>query len=155
MDIRKAKPKDAARLTQIAFAAKAYWGYPASWIALWRDTLTITPEYIATVEVYTAVVGGEIVGFYALIGAGEKLTLNDLWVLPEMIGQGIGRVLFEHACHHAKTLGAEILEIEADPNTEGFYQHMGAQRVGEHLSEIEGQPRILPVFHLRWQTSED
>jgi hypothetical protein len=36
------------------------------------------------------------------------------------------------------------VEISADPNAEGFYQHMGAARVSEVTSEIEGQPRVLP-----------
>ena len=153
MDIRKASPKDAARLTQIALAAKAYWGYPASWMALWQDVLMITPEFITTAEVYTAVLESEIIGFYSLVGTGEKLTLNDLWVLPDAIGRGIGRALFEHARHCAETLGAATLEIEADPNAEGFYQHMGAHRIGEHISEIEGQSRVLPVFHLALRNS--
>jgi len=40
------------------------------------------------------------------------------------------------------------LEISADPNAEGFYRHMGAVRIGEIRSEIEGQPRVLPRMKL-------
>ena len=36
------------------------------------------------------------------------------------------------------------VEIVSDPNAEGFYRKMGAYRVGETISEIDGQPRILP-----------
>ena len=36
------------------------------------------------------------------------------------------------------------MEIESDPNAEGFYKHMGAVRIGVVRSEIEGQPRVLP-----------
>jgi len=40
------------------------------------------------------------------------------------------------------------LEISADPNAEGFYERMGATRIGEVRSEIEGQPRVLPRMAL-------
>jgi len=41
-------------------------------------------------------------------------------------------------------LGDTILKIDSDPNAEGFYQGMGARRIGEVLSEIEGKPHVLP-----------
>lgn len=146
MEIRKAKPEDAGKLTQIALAAKQHWGYPARWIELWRPLLTITPAFIENHEVYAAAVGGEIVGLYALAGEGNRRTLEHLWVEPAVMGQGIGRALFAHALKRAAELQAEMLEIEADPNAESFYRHMGARRVGEIVSEIEGQSRILPLL---------
>jgi hypothetical protein len=36
------------------------------------------------------------------------------------------------------------LLIEADPNAEGFYLHMGAQRVGETVSYLTGEERVVP-----------
>ncbi len=72
-------------------------------------------------------------GFYALVERGSKVELEHLWVLPEHIGTGIGRALFDHAVRKAAALGATILSIEADPNAEGFYRRMGARRVGENV----------------------
>jgi len=40
------------------------------------------------------------------------------------------------------------LELSADPNAEGFYQRMGATRIGEVRSEIEGQARVLPRMRI-------
>ena len=133
-------------LTEIAHAAKRHWGYPERWIEHWRDTLTITPDYIAGNEVYVARLGDQIVGFYALLGSGAKLTLDHLWLSPSQIGTGIGRTLFNHAMAKAKQLGATEIEIEAEPNAVGFYERMGATRVGENVYELEGQPRILPLL---------
>lgn len=76
------------------------------------------------------------------------MELDHLWVLPERIGSGIGRSLFEHAVHRASALGAEVLEIESDPNAEGFYRRMGAERIGENVFEIERQRRTLPLLAL-------
>ncbi len=46
----------------------------------------------------------------------------------------------------AASRGAESVEIEADPNAEGFYLRMGARRVGENVYEIEGHRRLLPLM---------
>lgn len=133
-------------LSDIAHAAKRHWGYPESWMRLWQEALTITPGYIAGNTVYLAQVEDEIVGFYALLGDGARLALDHLWLSPAQIGTGIGKALFNHAVATARQLGATEVEIEADPNALGFYEHMGATRVGENEYEIEGQPRILPLL---------
>ena len=149
MEIRviRARPEHAARLTHIAHVAKSYWGYPAQWIELWHNQLTISSRFIMANDVYVAVDDdGVILGFYALAGAGPRLTLDHLWVLPQCFGGGVGRRLFEHAAQHARELGARTVEIESDPNAEGFYQKMGAETVGEVTYELEGMPRCLPLM---------
>jgi GNAT superfamily N-acetyltransferase len=133
-------------LTEIAHAAKRHWGYPEHWMQLWCDVLTITPDYIDNSDVYIARLENEVVGFYALVGSGAKVTLDHLWLSPTQIGSGIGRSLFNHAVSTARQLGAVELEIEADPNAVGFYERMGATRVGENVYELDGQPRVLPLL---------
>ncbi len=119
MEISRARPEDADVLTRIAFSAKGYWGYPEHWMKRWRDSLTITPEFVRENEVYAAGVDGEPAGFYTLTEGGR--TLEHLWVTPSRIDSGIGRGLFEHAVARAMLLGMREVEIEADPNAEGFY----------------------------------
>jgi predicted N-acetyltransferase YhbS len=97
-------------------------------------------------EVFAAVSDGELLAFYALTGEGGGLELEHLWVSPGWIGSGVGRLLFEHAMHEAALRGASVVEIEADPNAEGFYLRMGARRVGQNVYEIEGQSRVLPLM---------
>ena len=146
MHIVRAKPEDAAVLTDIAFAAKRHWGYPERWIESWRDLLTVRPEFIASHETYAAVLDGRTVGFYALGRKADRLELVHLWVLPDAMGCGVGRTLFSHALERARESGCRTLEIESDPNAEGFYQHMGAHRVGASIKELDGQRRELPIL---------
>jgi ribosomal protein S18 acetylase RimI-like enzyme len=146
IEIFRAGERDAEALTRIAFAAKRYWGYSERWIERWRESLTITPEFIRQSEVYAALVEGEPVGFYALSGEGREIVLEHLWVLPEHMGRGIGRALFYHAASRADSSGAETLSIESDPNAEGFYRRMGARRVGEIVYELDGRGRVLPLL---------
>jgi len=144
IQIRRTKPDEAAVLTEIAHAAKRYWGYSENWIEHWKDDLTITPDFIANNEMYVAVAGEEIAGCCALVLSDPQAELEHMWIRPEHMGNGVGRALFQQIVKRAAQLGATGLELSSDPNAEGFYKRMGATRVGEVRAEIEGQPRVLP-----------
>lgn len=146
MQIVRAGPEDAAVLTAIAFAAKRHWGYPERWIELWRSILTVHPEFVASHETWAAVLDGRITGFYALGEKDGRADLLHLWVLPEFMGRGVGRALFEHGTGRVAELGCAELEIESDPNAEGFYLRMGARRAGVNVSTVDGHRRELPVL---------
>jgi GNAT superfamily N-acetyltransferase len=142
--IRQALPQEAATLTQIAHDAKRHWGYPEHWIQHWQADLTISPEFIGDNLVYIAERESEIIGFVALVVRKDKAELEHLWVAPPHIGTGVGKELFIYAMQGAAGENVREVEISSDPDAEGFYQRMGAQRIGEVTSEIEGQPRMLP-----------
>lgn len=135
-------------MTQIALRAKGYWGYPARWIELWTPQLTFDAGYFAANESWAAETEGRPVGFYSLLDRNGTAWLENLWVLPEYIGTGIGRALFLHAAGLARGRGYEILQLEADPNAAGFYEKMGMHRIGARQYEVDGQPRVLPVMEM-------
>ena len=138
---------DAAEaLTEIAVAAKSHWGYPPGWLNRWRKELTITPGYLAEHTAFTAVLDGRMAGFYALhLEAGEAL-LDQLWVRPSCMRQGVGRALFEHAEATARKAGASRLKITGDPHAEEFYLRMGAKLSGRQPAPMDDQERFLPLF---------
>ncbi len=142
--IRKANPEDAATLTNIALAAKRHWGYPEHWIKHWEADLTISSDFIEQNQVYVAESEGHPQGFYALTLEDAKAELEHMWVLPDFIGTGIGKELFLDAMDRASELRVKEVGITADPNAAGFYERMGAKRVGDLNSEIDGSPRKLP-----------
>jgi GNAT superfamily N-acetyltransferase len=144
IQLRRATPDEAETLTAIAHAAKRHWQYPEKWIEHWQADLTITPEFIAGNEVYVAIIGGSIAGCCALVVSDSLAELEHMWIDPQQMGAGVGRALFEHARQRAKDLGLPELELSADPHAEGFYERMGAQRIGEINAEMDGQPRVLP-----------
>lgn len=144
MIIREAAITDAAALTSIAHDAKRYWGYPEHWLRHWQDDLTISPDFIADNIVYLAETEGQALGFYALVVREDKAELDHLWVSPAHIGTGVGKQLFLHAMQYAAKANIPAVEILSDPNAEAFYRKQGAHRIGEELSEIDGQPRVLP-----------
>jgi GNAT superfamily N-acetyltransferase len=150
---KRATPDQAEILTQIAFAAKRHWGYPERWIQIWSPLLTIEPEFIGQHETYVAWMDKEPVGFCAISLKGKKASVEHLWVLPEYIGKGIGAALFNLMLSRCKDLGIRVLEIESDPNAQGFYERMGAKKVGEVVGEVDGQPRMLPVLEMKIKKS--
>ena len=148
ISIQPVLPEDAPVLTQIALAAKRYWGYPERWIEIWTPQLTFNPENFESNASWAAVEDGKPVAFYTLLEANEIASIENLWVLPEFMGKGVGRRLFLHAVETARRRGYKSLKLEADPNAVGFYERMGMHRTGERRSEVDGQPRILPIMEM-------
>ncbi len=132
MNIRRAEPTEAERLSEIALAAKGYWGYAEELMALWRSGLIMTTQRIIEDTVYLAACGHDIVGFYSLTPTADAqiYELDDLWIDPPWIGQGVGKQLFQHALAQAKTCGAMRLQLAADPQAVGFYAKMGMTKIG-------------------------
>jgi len=146
--IRRARPTDAPALTRIAHAAKRHWGYAESLIELWRDDLTVTPDFIDAHAVYCAAHGARVLGFYALSRESDAFELEHMWVDPPHMGSGLGALLFEHALTTARSSGGAVLRIASDPNAEGFYRRMGARRAGDVAAQPPGRTLPLLVFDL-------
>lgn len=142
--IRPARPEEAAELTELALRSKAHWGYDAAFLARCRTELTLTPADVAARPVRVAERDGRTVGLLVLGGEPPALELDMLFVDPPAIGTGAGRVLFEHAVATARAAGARTLWIEADPEAESFYRHVGAVPAGTSVSPSTGRelPRL-------------
>lgn len=146
--IRRVLPEEAEKLTQIALAAKRHWGYPERWIEIWTPQLTYDADYFVQNESWAAELDQGPVAFYTLLEKDSAAWLENLWVVPELIGKGIGRELFLHAVDLARWRGYTLLQLEADPNAAGFYEKMGMHKIGERKSDVEGQPRALPIMEM-------
>lgn len=147
--IHRAKPEQAEALSAIALAAKRHWGYPERWIEIWKPQLTFGSAYFAENESWVAEMDYTPVAFYTLLEKDGMGWIENLWVLPEYIGKGIGKKLFLDALERCGQRGYTCLQLEADPNAVGFYEKVGMKRIGERISDIEGQPRILPIMEIR------
>lgn len=128
--IRAARPDDAERLRELTYASKAHWGYAPALVRAWADGLDFSPVR----ERFVAEREGETLGWSGLI-PGDPCVLDDLWVDPPAMGQGVGAALFRHAAARARALGARSLEWGADPNAVGFYERMGGRVLRDHVSE--------------------
>lgn len=148
ISIERADPARADELSRIAFAAKAHWGYPERWMDMWVPQLSFRAEYFEQYESWVALDGEKPVAFYTWEEKKGHAWLENLWVLPEYMGRGIGRMLFLHAVEESRQRGYKRLQLEADPHAVGFYERMGMRKISERSYEIEGKPRILPTMEM-------
>jgi GNAT superfamily N-acetyltransferase len=145
--LRRARPDEATVLSELALAAKGYWGYDQPFIDSCRAELTFSSDDVARRHFVVAELNGRVGGFYTVEGQPPVGELCNMWVRPNEIGTGLGRVMWQDAIAAASAAGFEYLEIDAEPNAEGFYRKMGAKRIGETPSgSIPG--RMLPLMRV-------
>jgi len=147
--IRPVIPDEADVLTKIAISAKRHWNYPERWMQIWIPELTFSAEYFEANESWAAVLEGTPIAFYTWQDRNGIAWIENLWVLAEHIGMGVGKQLFLHALELARRRGHEIMQLESDPNARGFYEKMGMRKIGEHPAEVDGQPRMIPVMEIK------
>jgi GNAT superfamily N-acetyltransferase len=137
LTLRLARPEEHDALEEIQRRA-------ALELPEYREQLFADPEaiylpegQIANGQVIVAEIGGEIVGFAAVVG-GE---LDGLFVEPELWGWGVGKALVDAATHEARKRGL-ALKVIANPRARRFYEHCGLK------VEEEVQTRFGPALRM-------
>jgi len=145
MLIKKSEPKYHSELSELAKKSKRFWGYSDEWMDLWDEDLTLTEEYIATNEVWhLESESKDIIGFYSFYREDEDaVRLDFLFVKPEYIGGGYGKLLLDHFLSQVSLL-TDMVVLDADPCAEKFYQKFGFKTIRNKPTKIEG--RFLPVM---------
>ncbi|HEX2644430.1 MAG TPA: GNAT family N-acetyltransferase [Thermoanaerobaculia bacterium] len=147
--LRPALPADAPRLTELAQAAKGHWGYPQDWLARWEPDLTLTPEYIAQHRMFVAEEDGVVIGVSGIEDHGARWILEHVWIDPAHQGRGLGQALVRRCLDAARAVRPGVVEIVAEPNATGFYEKLGARRVGAIPAPMPGAPdRELPLYEI-------
>ncbi|MEU6114102.1 GNAT family N-acetyltransferase [Streptomyces sp. NPDC047117] len=146
--IRPALPTEAETLSDLALRSKAHWGYDTAFLDACRDELAVGAHEVESRRATVAADrDGNILGFTTLESEPPTGVLGMMFVEPHAMGQGIGRLLFDHVVATSRELGFTRLTIDADPNAEPFYLAMGAVRTGSAPSgSITG--RVLPQLAL-------
>ncbi len=151
MKLRRAQPQDTEALSALALRSKAHWGYSAKFMESCRSELTVSNTFVAENSVYLLESGGRIKGFCAFEpDSADRAELSFLFVEPEDIGKGYGRILMTLACREAKYQGFSRMLIQGDPNALGFYLACGSRLIGlQSSASIAG--RYLPLLEIDLQ----
>jgi GNAT superfamily N-acetyltransferase len=142
--IRVPAPDEGGRLKEIAISSKAFWGYELDKVREWADRGDFSAAHLGELTVFVAEAEARAIGWSSLDDRGEVWWLADLWIEPAWIRKGVGGRLFRHCARHAQRAGAKRLEWEADPNSIGFYERMGAKHLRD--SEQSEWGRTLSVM---------
>lgn len=149
MILRSGRPDDIPALNELALAAKAFWGYTPQQLESLRSDLQVHPALTTTHPVCLVEQEGRLAGFVQLDTQARPWEISGLWVHPDFMRQGIGRVLLEWSVRTASTAACKELHIDSEPNAEGFYLACGARRVGATAAPLDGQPdRLRPQLVL-------
>lgn len=147
IEIRSASPSDATQLTSIAWAAKAHWGYPETWLKVWAEDLQLTPEYLGSHRAYVAEIEGEVAGMAVLEDRGSHWQIEHVWVQPTKHGRGVGKRLVTHCLTIAFKIQHRPVHVLSDPNAEAFYLRLGAVPIGTVAAPMPNAPdRRLPLL---------
>lgn len=147
MKIEKSDRNDHLILSEITFQGKAFWGYEKEQLEKWRNDLTITEEYIENNETFKLMIEDKIIGYYSVLKLENKtIKLDNLFLLPEFIGKGYGKLLMNHCINRAKEMNMKKIVLDSEPNAELFYQSFGFKVYDKLKTSIEN--RFLPQMEL-------
>jgi GNAT superfamily N-acetyltransferase len=105
------------------------------------EVIEVPVDALATGRVRVAERDGAIAGFATLLPCAPGVEeLDGLFVEPDLMRAGIGRVLVEDAVTVALARGVTRLEVTANPRALGFYERVGF--VADHEVPTQFGPAI-------------
>lgn len=135
---RDATPEDAFILNKILRAAKGYWGYSEADLDIFMEKYRFDAAYISEHLMKIFYLNGVVIGFFSFLNNKPGcLDLDDLFLLPEFIGKGFGKILWSHACQLATSLGHSEFIVWSEFHAEGFYRKMGCKIVGTREASLQ------------------
>jgi len=126
-EIRFGKPAEREALSGLHRRSSYVWAEDRANLEAHPDALGVAPEAIAAARVRVAVgPGSELVGFSVVAHAGGGVcALEDLFVEPEVMRQGVGRALVEDAAERARLGGYREMTVVAHRRNFAFYESLG------------------------------
>jgi RimJ/RimL family protein N-acetyltransferase len=92
---------------------------------------------------------GVVIGVSGIEDHGARWILEHVWIDPAHQGRGLGQALVRRCLDAARAVRPGVVEIVAEPNATGFYEKLGARRVGAIPAPMPGAPdRELPLYEI-------
>lgn len=130
--VRAAVPSEIDALLELQRRSSLVWEEYREQLLAHPEVIEVPADALAAGQVRVAVREGELIGFATVLAvspaAGE---LDGLFVAPELMQSGVGRLLVEDAVALARVQGMTRLEVTANPRALGFYEKVGFVTIGE------------------------
>ncbi|HLH69263.1 MAG TPA: GNAT family N-acetyltransferase [Candidatus Dormibacteraeota bacterium] len=97
-------------------------------------------------ELYRVEHGGHVVGAIRCTFPASACVLDRLAVDPAVRGQGLGRLLLEHAVSRARRTASGRIWAQVSPKLPAavaLHRDLGFRTVGQHLAAYWGEPLLL------------
>jgi GNAT superfamily N-acetyltransferase len=95
------------------------------------DVLELSDAAVREGRTRVATVGDEVVGFATLAHVDASLELEDLFVAPDRMRQGVGRALIRDVVRVAQERGVARVDVTANLHARAFYEDVGFRTVGD------------------------
>jgi N-acetylglutamate synthase-like GNAT family acetyltransferase len=142
INIRSAKIDEYEILTNIAIESESFWDYGSDHIEKFKSVYKVTEEFISNNSTFVIVKDGDILGFYGFIIENNVPSLEYLYIAPQYINKGYGKLLWNHMVENCNKNGVKGFSIVTSSQTKEFYTKMGAVQVGEIESLVKNGKKI-------------
>jgi ribosomal protein S18 acetylase RimI-like enzyme len=142
--IRDARPDEASALEALQRRSSDVWEEYRAQLAANPDAIEPPHQAIADGRVRVAVdASGRHLGFSVVLPVKDgRCELDDLFVEPDSMRLGVGRLLVDDVATRAAASGASYLDVIANPNALGFYERLGFEITGQASTRFGSAPRM-------------
>lgn len=142
--IRDARPDEALALAALQRRSADVWEEYRAQLAANPDAIEPPHRAIADGRVRVAAdASGRLLGFSVVLPIRDgRCELDDLFVEPEWMRRGVGRLLVADLTARAATLGASHVDVIANPNALAFYERLGFETTGQASTRFGEAPRM-------------
>jgi ribosomal protein S18 acetylase RimI-like enzyme len=142
--IRDARPDEAHALELLQRRASDVWEDTREELAAHPDAIAAPHQAIAEGRVRVAVdASGRLLGFSVVLPLEDgRCELDDLFVEPDSMRRGVGRVLVDDVAARAAAAGGRYVDVIANPNALGFYERVGFEVTGRASTRFADAPRM-------------
>lgn len=143
MTIRSATAAEREALEQLQRRSSMHQPMYRAQLAAHPDAIELPAEQIAAGLVRVAEANGVVLGFSVLLErVGDACELDGLFVEPDRMRSGVGRLLVRDAERIARERGAARIDVVANPQALAFYAAVGFIRAGEEQTRFGPAPRM-------------
>jgi GNAT superfamily N-acetyltransferase len=142
--IRDARPEEAPALAALQRRSADVWEEYRAQLAANPDAIEPPHRAIADGRVRVAAdASGLLLGFSVVLPIRDgRCELDDLFVEPEWMRQGVGRLLVADLTARAAAAGASHVDVIANPNALAFYERLGFETTGQASTRFGEAPRM-------------
>ncbi len=108
--------------------------------------LVFQPDGLKQGRTYVAEEHGSVIGFASWVKTADTVDLEDLFVEPTWMRQGVATALVAHIVDVLRPQGVSCLEVTANPHALGFYRRVGFHDIGTAMTEFGQAPRMSLVI---------
>jgi len=145
-----AREESLADINGLIARSKSHWSWREGYLDKALPLHRISPAYVRSNHCFEVLdTRDKLIGFFAAAMDGTRVLLDNLWVTPDLIGNGIGRQACEHVFQLAREQGWAQLWVLPDPPAEGFNLKMGFSDTGERVCSRVPGGRLFCVYRIQ------